>query len=283
MDRPLGPDSQIENVVGGSRNDRLIGNRKANRLTGNGGNDILIGQGGGDTLAGNAGNDQLIGGTGNDTYVFGTASASEEDKVTELANAGIDTLHFAALKTAVSLKLGTTVVQTVHTNRTLKLNSNANFEKAIGGSGNDLLIGNAKANTLTGNAGHNVLVGNAANDRLLGGPGRDILIGGAGLDVLDGASGDDILIAGRTTSDNSTSRLNDLRTEWTSAKTYGTRIKNIRAAVGASNASLKKKVNVLNDAGENDSLKGGSGKDWYFRALDDVITDLFAGELIEVL
>lgn len=47
--------------------------------------------------------------------------------------------------------------------------------------------------------------------------------------------------------------------------------------------SLKAKTNVLNDAGEDDSLTGGTGTDWYFRALDDAITDLFAGELIDVL
>jgi hypothetical protein len=47
--------------------------------------------------------------------------------------------------------------------------------------------------------------------------------------------------------------------------------------------SLKAKVNVLNDAGEDDILTGGANSDWYFRAVDDAITDLFAGELIDVL
>jgi hypothetical protein len=47
--------------------------------------------------------------------------------------------------------------------------------------------------------------------------------------------------------------------------------------------SLKAKVNVLNDVGEDDLLIGGADSDWYFRALDDLITDLVAGELIDVL
>ena len=47
--------------------------------------------------------------------------------------------------------------------------------------------------------------------------------------------------------------------------------------------SLKAKVNVLIDAGEDDSLMGGIGTDWYLRALDDVITDLVAGEPVDVL
>jgi hypothetical protein len=40
---------------------------------------------------------------------------------------------------------------------------------------------------------------------------------------------------------------------------------------------------VLNDAGEDDVLYGGTDTDWFFRAVDDVIADLFAGETIEVL
>ena len=47
--------------------------------------------------------------------------------------------------------------------------------------------------------------------------------------------------------------------------------------------SLKAKINVLNDTGEDDVLFGGTGTDWFFRAVDDVITDLLAGELIDAL
>ena len=47
--------------------------------------------------------------------------------------------------------------------------------------------------------------------------------------------------------------------------------------------SLKAKTNVVNDAGEDDVLTGGTGTDWYFRAVDDAISDLFAGETIDVL
>jgi serralysin len=61
--------------------------------------------------------------------------------------------------------------------------SNASLiENAIGGSGNDLLVGNVVDNVLTGGGG---------NDRLLGGAGNDILIGGAGIDTAYGNTGDD--------------------------------------------------------------------------------------------
>ncbi|MFN8707177.1 MAG: hypothetical protein ACK50J_10890 [Planctomyces sp.] len=43
---------------------------------------------------------------------------------------------------------------------------------------------------------------------------------------------------------------------------------------------------VLNDAAADDTLAGGLGADWFFKAIDDRITDLFnnfAGELTDVL
>ena len=56
------------------------------------------------------------------------------------------------------------------------------IENAIGGSGNDLLIGNGADNELSGNGG---------NDDIFGGAGDDDIDGGAGNDELDGNSGAD--------------------------------------------------------------------------------------------
>lgn len=122
-----------------------------------------------------------------------------------------------------------------------------------------------------------------AADILIAGNGREILIGGLGLDILNGGTGDDILIAGRTTSDTSLTSLTALRTAWLSAVPYGTRVANLQAGVGSPVVSLKAKINVLNDGGEDDVILGAGDTDWFFRALDDVITDLVAGELIDVL
>ena len=266
--------STFENAIGGTGHDTLTGNSLANALTGNSGNDRLTGA---------AGNDSLVGGLGDDTYVFGVASAAESDTVTEGTNAGTDTLNFSTLTTDVVLNLGTSLVQTVHTNHTLKLNAASTFENAIGGSGNDTLAGNSAANALTGNTGNDILVGNSGDDTLSGGNGRDILIGGFGLDILLGGVGDDIMIAGRTTSDALFNNLNDLRAEWISPNTYANRVSNLRTGVGASTTSLKAKLNVLDDTANIDTMTGGAGTDWYFRALDDVITDLLAAESVDVL
>jgi Ca2+-binding RTX toxin-like protein len=264
----------FENLDGGSGADTLFGNTLNNTLTGNAGDDKLLGA---------AGNDSLLGGANNDTYMFVPTSVAEADTVTENANEGVDTLNFAYLTTSVVLNLGSTSIQTVHLNRTLKLNSLSTFENAVGGTGSDTLLGNAVANRLTGGLGDNILVGMEGGDILEAGSGRDILIGGLGLDILKGDAGDDIVIAGRTTSDTSLSNLNTLRTQWISGNAYATRITNLRAGVGNPVVSMKAKTNVLNDAGEDDVLFGGTGTDWFFRALDDVITDLVAGEILDLL
>ena len=77
----------------------------------------------------------------------------------------------------------------------------ADVENVIGGSGNDLIIGNPFANNLQGGAGNDTLWGGAGNDTLIGGPGHDKLYGQDGndtiyakdgrTDTLDGGSGFD--------------------------------------------------------------------------------------------
>ena len=270
----LNSSTTFENAIGGSGDDNLIGNSLGNTLTGNQGNDKLTGA---------TGNDILLGGAGDDIYYFGTANVAEIDKVTELTNSGNDTLDFSALKTAVTLKLGTTASQDVHANRQLQLNSSGTFESIVGGQSHDMLLGNALNNTLVGNSGNDVLVGADGDDELIGGIGRDILIGGVGVDTLNGGSDDDILIGGRTANDSLVDNLASLRAEWASARDYAARIARLRAGVGTPSASLGAGKTVVNDNGADDTISGSSGTDWYFRAVDDTITDLFTKELIDLL
>jgi serralysin len=65
------------------------------------------------------------------------------------------------------------------------------IENALGGSGNDLISGNAGANSLQGNSGFDHLDGRGGNDRLFGGSGNDTLYGAGGADTLYGNSGAD--------------------------------------------------------------------------------------------
>ena len=70
------------------------------------------------------------------------------------------------------------------------------IENAIGGSGNDTLIGNAIANGLNGGAGHDALFGGMGADMLTGGAGGDTLNGGDGNDRIYGAIHADRLYGG---------------------------------------------------------------------------------------
>lgn len=73
------------------------------------------------------------------------------------------------------------------------------LENAIGGSGNDLLIGNAVANILEGGAGNDIIYGGGGGDSLWGGAGADTFVFGAASDstmtapdwIMDFTSGQD--------------------------------------------------------------------------------------------
>jgi serralysin len=68
------------------------------------------------------------------------------------------------------------------------------IENATGGSGNDVLIGNAAANVLRGNNGADKLFGRDGADQLDGGGGNDLLDGGAGADTMTGGKGGDTFV-----------------------------------------------------------------------------------------
>ncbi|AXK51835.1 MULTISPECIES: serralysin family metalloprotease [Pseudomonas] len=61
-------------------------------------------------------------------------------------------------------------------------------ENAIGGSGNDLLIGNNAANVLKGGAGNDIIYGGGGADKLWGGSGSDTFVFGASSDSKPGAA-----------------------------------------------------------------------------------------------
>jgi serralysin len=63
------------------------------------------------------------------------------------------------------------------------------IEAAIGGSGNDTLIGNQTSNLLEGGGGNDTIEGNEGNDFLVGDAGNDTLYGSFGDDIMDGGAG----------------------------------------------------------------------------------------------
>ena len=88
--------ANIENIIGGSFDDRLTGNAADNLIRGLGGDDIISGLDGEDTLDGGDGHDEIWGGNGGDKIYGGSGDdlvRGEGDNDLIYGNAGIDTLE----------------------------------------------------------------------------------------------------------------------------------------------------------------------------------------------
>jgi Ca2+-binding RTX toxin-like protein len=204
--------SGIENITAGSFNDTLIGNSDAN---------VFLGEKGNDLLKGGDGTDTLDGGDGTDTADYSDKTSS------------IDvTLNGA---TQASVTVGGTIEDTIK-----------NIENINGGSGDDIIIGDAYANTLSGGAG---------DDLLEGGSGKDLLDGGTGTDTADYS---DQTLAVSVTLNGSISAT--VKVKSASEDT----IKNIENVItGSGNDILSgdSLSNVLSTGQGNDTINGGLGTD----------------------
>jgi hypothetical protein len=195
---------------------------------------------------------------------------------------GGNLLDYAAYTTGVVVNMTTGVATNV-------TGGIANIQCATGGSGDDLLVGNAQNNVLIGNGGndtlkggkgHDILVGGDGNDLLIAGPNRSILIGGAGSDTLTGGNGDDLLIAGPTAYDADTSALVAIRNEWIRLdESYDLRVSNLSGQTsGGVNGSYVLTSTTVPDDGVPDTLTGSGGNDWFWATVPpDTITNSNTG------
>lgn len=129
------------------------------------------------------------------------------------------------------------------------------IEKAVGGSGNDRLIGNDAANTLLGGGGRDSVAGGNGNDSLDGGSGFDTMVGGAGNDSYSLHDSGDVITeaAGAGT---------DVVLSYLASHLLGPNVENGRIML-ASEANLTgNSLNNLLYAGTgNNVIDGGAGID----------------------
>ena len=152
-----------------------------------------------------------------------------------------------------------------------------------GNGGNDTVVVNAMIKTtaelhgglgndvLTGGSGADILVGDAGNDVMKGGNGRNILIGGLGIDKIYGGKNEDLLIAGRYKYEANSAMLAKALAGWIKSPSV--------------NAKLFSKKTVLEDKA-SDLLTGSTGADAFFANTDtgvkDKIRDLRGEDLYEI-
>ena len=133
--------------------------------------------------------------TGDTTYGFNNTSGRDIYNATLYPsigytiydNGGIDTLDYSGFGNNQLINLNAEAFSNIGARvGNVSIARGSVIENAIGGSGNDVIIGNSADNTLIGGLG---------NDTLSGGAGNDTLHGSGGLDQLNGEAGNDTLVA----------------------------------------------------------------------------------------
>jgi 3',5'-cyclic AMP phosphodiesterase CpdA len=192
-----------DTVLAGAGNDRVEGGEGDDTLQGEAGDDTLLGGAGDDELAGGDGDDRLAGGAGDDLLDGGEGSDTA-DYAEDTAGVNVD----LAVGGAFGDQAGSDTLVSI--------------ENVIGGSGNDILAGDAGDNRIDGGEGTDTLVlsgatGAIALDLATGtvsaaglgsdvfsgieafrlGDGDDRLViaaGAAALGAIDGGAGTDTLV-----------------------------------------------------------------------------------------
>jgi Ca2+-binding RTX toxin-like protein len=147
----------------------------------------LIGSLHADSLFGSVGNNTIFGGDGNDTVAGGGHSAGGFDILD--GGIGDDTVDYSGFTGNLYVDLASSSYDVTFGPSYLLHDLLSSFENAIGGSGNDVIVGTSGNNALSGGAGNDLLYGYSGNDTLIGGGrlvgGYNYLDGGLGSDTVD--------------------------------------------------------------------------------------------------
>ena len=168
--------TDVEDLVGGSGNDKLTGNASSNHIQGGDGNDKISGGVNAGACTNDA--DTLDGENGNDTFDQGTASDCGD---VMNGGAGTDRVDYQGRTADLTISLDT-AANDGDSAATEKDNIKADVEIVISGSGND---------TITGSPNADIIHGGPGNDTINAGAGNDLISGDSGDDTLNGEAGDD--------------------------------------------------------------------------------------------
>jgi serralysin len=107
---------------------------------------------------------------------------------------GIDTINLASVTAAQKISLiGGTASDVNGLRGNMLIAHGVLIENAIGGQGDDQVIGNRMANRINGVEGNDSIEGGRGADRLIGGLGDDVLTGNRGRDVFVFSAGQDMI------------------------------------------------------------------------------------------
>lgn len=201
--------------------------------------------------------------TGRDSY--GIFAEHDFPTVTIYDMGGFDTLDYSGTALNQTIDLRPESFSSVYGEvENIIIARDTIIEAAVGGEGNDMLIGNFADNVLRGGDGNDTLIGNAGADQLFGEDGTDILKPGTIVaygDLYDGGAGFDKF----DFSDRSGDYLVNLRTEKFDTIVPGpagpvtglftSTLVNIEEIIAGSGNDV-----LIGDAGNN-TLRGGDGND----------------------
>ncbi len=189
--------AEIENAIGGRRDDRLEGNELSNIMRGDRGNDEINGRGGVDYLFGDRGKDTLNGDDDAD-WLYG---GDDNDTLNGGAGAdlmwgddGEDTMNGGA---EGDFMWGGADNDTMHGNDGIDwLRGEGGVDSLFGDAGDDILIGGEGNDIMEGGTGTDTFYGEADNDTINGGANGDVAFGQEGNDIINGGSEGDFLFGG---------------------------------------------------------------------------------------
>jgi Ca2+-binding RTX toxin-like protein len=167
-----------DKLDGGPGDDRVMGGRGSDTIEGGDGSDVVEGEQGNDNVnggagdkdlvEGNQGDDTLEGGAGNEDVIIGSTGNDQIDG----GPGEHDIADYAGTGGGVNINLASQTVTGAEGEHL------TGIEDAIGGSGNDTLIGSSESNRLDGGPGSDHLEAAGGGDAAFGGPGTDQCSGG---------------------------------------------------------------------------------------------------------